>query len=202
MTISNTEELRAIYGWPKGRAKDKVLYQLEKHAKHFIACSPFLVLSTFDRSGKVDASPRGGKPGFVKIINDQTLIIPDAKGNNRVDSLMNIVDTGAVGCLFLIPGIDETLRINGRGLITTDATTLHLFSEEQHPPKACLKIGIEEVFLHCAKALMRSELWKDTYRIDRPGFPTIGTMLSDQLGTKTIPSESQEEMVERYKKDL
>ena len=201
MRITNADELLALYGWPKGRAKDKVLHQLEKHARHFISCSPFLVLSSFDRNGSVDASPRGGKPGFVKIIDDRNLLIPDAKGNNRVDSLVNIIETGSIGCLFLIPGIDETLRINGNAIITADPAILNMFSEEQHPPKTCITMTIQEVFLHCAKALMRSALWKDTYRIERPGFPTIGKMLSDQLGEKT-PLESQEEMVERYKKDL
>ena len=100
MTITNEEELRAIYGWSKGRAKEKVLPQLEKHSKNFILRSPFFVMSTHDQSGRSDASPRGGEPGFVKILNEQTLLIPDAKGNNRIDSLVNLVETGSIGCLF------------------------------------------------------------------------------------------------------
>ncbi len=201
MTVKNEEELRALYGWAKGRAKTKVLAQLEKHSKNFILHSPFFVMSTYDQSGRSDASPRGGKPGFVKILDEHTLVVPDAKGNNRVDSLVNIVETGKIGCLFLIPGIDETLRINGTASITTNPEYLDLFLEEQHPPKTCIKIAIEELFLHCAKALMRAELWKDTYRQARPGFPTMGKMLNEQLGQNT-PLESQEEMVERYKKNL
>ncbi len=201
MVISNEEELRALYGWPSGRAKSKVLTQLEKHAKNFILHSPFFVLSTHDQFGKMDASPRGGKPGFVHMLDEQTLLVPDAKGNNRVDSLVNIVETGAVGCLFLIPGIDETLRINGKAQISTKEEFLSRFSEEQNPPKACIVINIEEVFLHCAKALMRSELWKDTHRVARPYFPTMGAMLNEQLGLKKV-AESQEEMVKRYQKDL
>lgn len=201
MKISSEKELRELYGWPKGRAKSKVLSQLEKHAERFIQLSPFFLMSTYDKKGQADASPRGGKPGFVKILDQHTLLIPDSKGNNRVDSLINIVETGNIGCLFLIPGIDETLRINGSAIISTDAEYLNLFSEERQPPKTCIKLAINEVFLHCAKALMRSELWKDTYRVERPGFPTMGTMLNEQLGTNN-PVESQEEMVKRYSEDL
>ena len=111
MEITNQEQLRELYGWPRGRAKIKVLQSLEKHAINFIEQSPFFVMSTYDSNGRTDASPRGGKPGFVKILDDNTLLVPDSKGNNRVDSLINIVETGNIGCLFLIPGIDETLRI-------------------------------------------------------------------------------------------
>ena len=201
MTISNEEALRELYGWPKGRAKAKVLEQLEKHSKNFLLHSPFFVMSTYDQKGRSDASPRGGQPGFVKFLDDRTLLIPDAKGNNRVDSLVNIVETGNIGCLFLIPGIDESLRINGTAILSTNKEYLDLFLEEQHPPKTCIVVSIQEVFLHCAKALMRSELWKNTYRQERPGFPTMGTMLNEQLKTDA-PLESQEDMVKRYRKDL
>lgn len=201
MTITNEEELRQLYGWPKGRAKIKVLKELEKHSKNFLAHSPFFVMSTYNKDGQTDASPRGGKPGFVKILDNHTLLIPDAKGNNRVDSLVNIVETKQIGCLFLIPGIDETLRINGTAIISNDINYINLFPEEKNPPKTCIKIIINEVFLHCAKALMRSELWNETYRLTRPGFPNMGTMLNEQLGTNN-PVESQEEMVKRYSKDL
>lgn len=100
MKIRTEEELRELYGWPKGRASSKVLNQLEKHSKNFIKHTPFLVMSTCDRNGHADASPRGGKAGFVKILDRKTILIPDAKGNNRVDSLVNIVETGIIGCLF------------------------------------------------------------------------------------------------------
>jgi len=201
MEIKNEKDLRALYGWPKGRAKKKVLQQLEKHSKNFILHSPFFVMSTFNQKGQSDASPRGGKPGFVKILDEHTLLIPDAKGNNRVDSLVNIIETGKIGCLFLIPGIDESLRINGVAVISTNKEYINMFLEEQNPPKACIKITINEVFLHCAKAFMRSKLWDNTYRVERPEFPNMGTMLNEQLGTNT-PVESQEDMVKRYMKDL
>ena len=201
MTITNEAQLRELYGWPKGRAKTKVLDQLEKHSIHFINKSPFFVLSTYDKNGKVDASPKGGVPGFVHVLDTNTILIPDTKGNNRVDGLVNIVETGGVGCLFLIPGIDETLRINGTAIITTDQAYLSLFADMQNKPKTCLKINVEEVFLHCAKAFMRSKLWSEDYKQSRPGFPTIGKMLNEQIGLDR-KEELQEEMVERYKGDL
>ena len=201
MTITTEKELRDLYGWPKGRAEKKVLSRLEKHSKNFIKHSPFLVISTYDKQGRCDTSPKGGKPGFVRILDDNTLLIPDSKGNNRVDSLINLLETGNISCLFLIPGIDETLRINGTAIITTNEEFLGIFNEEKNPPKSCIKITVAENFLHCAKALMRSELWKGTYKQSRPGFPTIGTMLNDQIESDKS-NESQEEMIERYKKDL
>lgn len=201
MKIQNETQLRELYGYPKGRAKDKVLMHLEQHAINFINTSPFLVLSTSSNKGKMDASPRGGNSGFVKVLNKTTLVLPDAKGNNRVDSICNIVETGQIGMLFLIPGVDETLRINGTACLSTDLKYLDLFTEEQNTPKACVVIKVEESFLHCAKAFMRSKLWDASAKIERDLFPTMGQMLKDQLGSTENP-ESREEMIKRYNKDL
>ncbi len=201
MYLQSEKELREVYGWPKGRASKKVINELEHHCINFISKSPFLVLSTVDESGKMDTSPRGGVPGFVHVYDSKTLIIPDSKGNNRVDSLVNIVETGKVGLLFLIPGIEETLRINGSAHISTDPKLIELFPNEQNVPKTCLRIHIEEAFLHCAKALMRSKLWKEDFKIDKKDFPSMGKMLNDQLGTNN-PIETYEEMAKRYKPDL
>jgi len=135
MYIESKEELRKLYGFPKGRAKNKQLGSLEKHSIKFIQCSPFVAISTHALTGSIDCSPRGGKPGFVKIPNEHCIIIPEAKGNNRLDSLVNIIETGNIGCLFLIPGVDETLRVNGSARISTETTHLSLFSDERNPPK-------------------------------------------------------------------
>lgn len=199
--ITSTEQLREIYGFPKGRAEKKVLNSLEKHSINFIANSPFLLLSTISKDGKMDVSPRGGNSGFVKVIDNHTLIIPDAKGNNRVDSLTNVIETGHVGMIFLIPGIDETLRINGTAYITQEEDVLALFEDEDKQPITCLVIKTEEIFLHCAKALMRSHLWHDTNKISPKDFPSIGTMLKDQLNSPEA-AESREDMIKRYQKDL
>ena len=201
MEINGEGDLRSLYGFAKGRSKDKQLSSLEKHANNFIAHSPFVAISTYSENGLADCSPRGGAPGFVKVIDQSHLVIPDAKGNNRLDSIVNILHTGGIGCLFLIPGVDETLRVNGTARISSEGRYLDLFVGESNPPKTCIEVTIKEVFLHCAKALMRSKLWDPEAQIDRADFPTIGTMLRDQLSLSEKP-ESQEEMVKRYQKDL
>ncbi len=201
MEINTTNKLRELYGFAKGRSVDKQLRQLEKHSINFINHSPFVVISTFGKDGGVDVSPKGGAQGFVQVLNDNEILIPDSKGNNRLDGLTNIIETGQIGTLFLIPGVDETLRINGTASITIDQQYLAMFVEERNPPKVCIKIQIEEVFLHCAKALMRSGLWSPESQINREDFPTIGQMLNDQLGVDD-KIESQEDMVKRYQADL
>jgi len=201
MKINNETELRKLYGYPSGRAKDKVFSKLDKHAISFINKSPFLVLSSSNADGKQDASPRGGLPGFVLVKDNSEIIIPDAKGNNRMDSFLNIIETRKVGLLFLIPGVDETLRINGDAYLSTDKNHLDLFASEQNLPKSCIIITVEEVFLHCAKAFMRSKLWDESAKINRNELPTMGQMLKDQLGSKEAP-ETREAMIKRYQKDL
>lgn len=199
--IESEDELRKLYGVPKGRSKDKQLSALEQHSKRFVELSPFVAISTYGKHGAVDCSPRGGRSGFVRIVDDGHILLPDAKGNNRLDSLVNILETGKIGCLFLVPGVDETLRVNGRARLSTAGEHLALFSAERHPPRACIEVTIEEVFLHCAKALMRSQLWSAESQIDRSSMPTMGRMLNDQLGVDTEP-ESQEAMLERYRQVL
>ena len=201
MNITTQEQLRELYEWPEGRASKKVISELEKHCNNFISKSPFLVISTTDSDGKMDASPRGGVPGFVHVLNGTTLIIPDSKGNNRVDSLVNIVETGRIGILFLIPGIEETLRINGSAQISVDSDFIDLFQNEKNRPISCMVVTVEEAFLHCAKALMRSKLWKDEFMVDKKDFPPMGKMLNDQLGVNK-PIENYEDMAARYKPDL
>ncbi|WP_347925747.1 pyridoxamine 5'-phosphate oxidase family protein [Pontimicrobium sp. SW4] len=201
MEIQNIDKLRELYEKPKGRAKVKSLPTLEKHSINFISKSPFLIISTSSKQYKMDASPRGGAPGFVKVIDNNTIIIPDAKGNNRVDSLSNITETGQIGLLFLISGVDETLRINGKALISSNKDYLNLFSSERKRPKVCLVVTVEEMFLHCAKALMRSKLWSEETKINRSELPSMGQMMKDQLNDDK-PVESQEAMIERYQKDL
>ncbi|MEM7195129.1 MAG: pyridoxamine 5'-phosphate oxidase family protein [Pseudomonadota bacterium] len=201
MYIESEEQLRELYGFPKGRAKDKQLAALERHSINFIEHSPFVLISTHSQSGSVDCSPRGGEPGFVKVIDESRIVLPDGKGNNRLDSLVNIIETADIGCLFLIPGVDETLRVNGRARISKSSDYLTLFAGFRNPPRTCIEINVEEVFLHCAKALMRSRLWSVDAQIERSSFPTIGTMLNDQLSINEV-AESQEEMVARYQHDL
>ena len=199
--IENVEDLRALYATPSDRAIRKSLTRLDKHARHFIETSPFAILASYSRTGTTDASPRGGKAGFVAIQDDHTLVVPDFKGNNRLDSLANIVETGSVGLLFLIPGMDETLRVEGSAYLSTDSAFLDLFPEERNLMAACIVVNVKTQFLHCAKALMRSELWSTDRQMDRNEFPSMGQMLKDQLQDSEEP-ESREDMVKRYAKEL
>jgi len=201
MTISSIEQLRTLYGTPSGRAKIKSLPALDKHCRLFIDKSPFLTIGTIGENGDMDVSPRGGKAGFVQVLSDTQILIPDAKGNNRLDSLTNIVETGKIGMLFMVPGIDETLRLNGTASLSNDPELLAHFPNENIPPKTVIVVDIEEVFLHCAKAFMRSQLWNPDHHIPKDEFPTMGQMLKDQLGGDGAP-ETREEMVKRYQKDL
>ena len=201
MKIRNIKQLQEIYGYAKGRSKSKQLSRLEQHSINFIGNSPFVVISTANSDGQLDCSPRGGQKGFVLIPDNKALLIPDSKGNNRLDSFVNILSNPHVGCLFLIPGIDETLRVNGKAELLTDDELIAKFDLKMKKPTCFIKISIEEVFLHCAKALMRSSLWSPENAIPRSSLPAMGQMINDQLGDPTEP-ESHEAMLERYKKDL
>jgi hypothetical protein len=197
----STPELRALYAEPGERARRKQLAALDRHCRRFIELSPFVVLASADDQSRCDASPRGGDPGFVKVIGDTTLLIPDSPGNNRLDTMQNIQASGRLGLLFLIPGVDETLRVNGRARISTDPQQVALCTTERRAPKVVIEVSAEEVYLHCAKALMRSKLWSDANRVERSVLPTLGKMIADQSGLDIAP-ETQEAMVARYQKDL
>jgi len=201
MKISTLDALRALYAPARERSVRKQMSALDPHARRFIGLSPFVVLASHSSAGLPDASPRGGEPGFVKVLDPQTLLLPDSPGNNRLDTLENIVDSGQLGLLFLVPGIDETLRVNGRASLTTDPDRLALFADTRRPPKLLIEIQVAEVYLHCAKALMRSALWDPASRVDRAVLPSMGEMMKDQIGGDA-PAETQEQMLARYAQDL
>lgn len=199
--IQTIDQLRTHYAEPKGRPLTKQLDRLEPHSKHFISLSPFLILSSSSPSGLQDASPRGEGPGFVQVIDDSTVAIPDRPGNNRLDTLLNILQNPQIGLLFLIPGVDETLRINGQAEIRDDSYLVDLFEVQNKKPKSVLLVHVEEVYLHCAKALMRSKLWNIDAQIERTQLPTIGHMINDQSKSHE-PEETDEVMKARYKEVL
>ena len=201
MNIESIEELRTLYATPKERAIRKQIGNLDVHCRRFISFSPFVVVASSDSTGRMDASPRGGDPGFVKAPDQTTLLLPDAPGNNRLDSLENIIATGQVGMLFLIPGVDETLRINGSAVLSRADADIDLCTNERRRPKLVIRVAVREAHLHCAKALMRSRLWNIDSRIERALLPTISEMINDQTGSH-VPLETREEMERRYAKDL
>ena len=181
--IETAEQLRSSYGEPSERAVRKSLDHLDGHCRRFIALSPFVVLASAGADGRVDCSPRGDPAGFVAVLDDRTVLLPDRLGNNRVDSLRNVLESPYVGLLFLIPGVDETLRLNGRATLTTDTDLLEPLSVKGRAPRSGLVIEVEEVFLQCTKALMRSRLWADESRVDRKAvLPSFGQMLADHVG--------------------
>jgi PPOX class probable FMN-dependent enzyme len=159
------------------------------------------VLASTGADGLPDASPRGGQPGFVLTPDAHTLLIPDASGNNRLDTLSNIVATGRLGVLFMIPGIDETLRVNGFARLTADQALLERFAGLDRSPKVVIELRVEQAYLHCAKALMRSRLWSVDLQVERSALPSMGQMISDQIGDGA-PVESQEAMLARYRQEL
>jgi PPOX class probable FMN-dependent enzyme len=199
-SIASESELRALHSAPTERAVRKELDRLDRHCRRFIALSPFLVMATADANGRLDATPRGGDPGFVEVADDRTLLLPDRPGNNRLDSLTNLTERPDVGLLFMIPGVDETLRVNGAAELRTDADLVQRFQVGRRPPAIVLQITVRQAYLHCAKALMRSRLWDPAARIDRAELPTMGEMMRDHAGSG--PPESQAAMVERYREQL
>ena len=201
MIIDTIEHLRGLYAAPRERALKKQIAVLDMHCRRFIELSPFAVVSSTSAALTMDASPRGGAPGFIKALNERTLLIPDAPGNNRLDTLENIIATGTLGLLFMIPGVDETLRVNGSARLSCAAEHLQVFAGEKRLPKLVIEVMVDEAYLHCAKALMRSSLWQASAQVSRSVLPTTGQMINDQTGIQ-VPAETREEMLARYAPDL
>ena len=178
--IGDETELRAKFQAMHPLAVQKVQPALDKYSRQFMAMSPFLVLSTANAQGKADVSPRGDPPGFVHVIDDKTILVPDRPGNNRLDTMVNIVENPNVACLFFIPGFEDTLRVAGRAKITEDPALLKNCVVNGKAPKVGMLITIDEVFMHCAKALKRSKLWQDDYRQERAQMPSIARIILDQ----------------------
>ncbi len=201
MHIQSLAQLRALYAAPRERSVKKELAHLDAHCTRFIAQSPLVVVASSSPEGAMDASPRGGAPGFAKVQGTGTLLIPDSPGNNRLDTLENIVQNGQVGLLFLVPGVDETLRVNGQASLSTLAADLDLCADAKRTPKLVIRVSVQAAYLHCAKALMRSALWDPARHVERASLPSMGEMLKDQIGGD-IPAETQAQMMARYAVDL
>lgn len=193
-------KLREIYGDPSPRAAAKVIYRFDNHCRNFIANSTFLILATSDKSG-LDVSPKGDPAGFVEVESDNTLLIPDRPGNNRIDSLQNIIADPRVAVLFMIPTVSETLRVNGTAEITDSSAICNRFQVKGHCPKTVIKITATEIYTHCGKAPIRAGLWNpDSWPESRP-VPTLFEMLRDHTA---IPNDTvdQTSVNESYRKTL
>lgn len=191
--LESVDDLQSVYREPSKPAVAKQIDHIDEHCRAFIARSPFVLLATSDAEGRVDVSPRGGLEGFVTVLDEHRLAMPDLAGNNRLDSMRNIVDAGGVGLLFLIPGLDETLRVNGRASITTDPEVLDACTSPDLKPNVAIGIDVDEAFIHCAKAMRRSRLWHADQWPDLHDMPTAACMLRDHYAMPDMDVAAVEE---------
>jgi PPOX class probable FMN-dependent enzyme len=184
-TIATTDELRETYAEPHEFVRLKCIPRLDDYCRRWIALSPFIVLASTDGAGHVDVSPRGGEPGFVRVADDQTLLLPDLPGNNRLDTLTNILASPGVGTIFFVPGFEETLRVNGTAEIVRDPDLCASFAERGRPASAVVRITVREVYFHCSKSLKRSGIWNSDTHPDRAAFPSLVEVVTDQVRANT-----------------
>lgn len=199
--ITDVAALERLYGASGGAAVEKEIDYIHPHYRAMIAASPFVVLATGGPGG-LDTSPRGDAPGFVVVEDEKTLMIPDRRGNNRVDSMRNIIADPRVALLFLIPGVGETLRVNGRALISTAPALLERFSVGGRPPRSVIVVHVDTVFFQCSRAIWRSKLWDPALHIERGSLPSLGKMIED-ISQSRIDAENYDRgLYERLKASL
>ena len=198
--IADEDALRALFPPVHTLAKLKCLDHLDRHARDFIARAPFLCIGTQGADGTADVSPRGDPAGFVAVLDDHTLAIPDRPGNNRLDTLSNIIANPNVGLLFMIPGFDDTLRVNGQANLVTDPDLLHRLSMHDRAPRLAIVLRVQEVFLHCAKAFRRSRLWDPAALQDRAEMPSLMQIIHEQTGGAPDPAVDTRKMDEDLEK--
>jgi uncharacterized protein len=194
--IGNEEALRGLYDAPMELALLKQLDRLDTHCRNFLAHSPFCVIASTRPGRGTDVSPRGDAPGFARVLDDYTIAIPDRPGNNRLDTMSNIVADAEVGLLFFIPGIDETLRINGTARLSLAPELLAAAAVNGREPRLVIVVTVAEAFLHCGKALKRSKLWHDDYRLDKRAMPSLGRIIVEQAKPANITVEQADIAVE------
>lgn len=199
--IEDAVELRSHIGPVNPIADSKVLKHLDQFCRDFIALSPFLVIASGDGAGGADASPRGDAPGFVRVLDNSTLLIPDRRGNNRVDTFGNILASPGIGLIFMVPGINETLRVNGRARVTREQGLLEPSTVQERTPVTGMLVEVDEAYFHCGKALIRSKLWDPATQVPRHSFPSLGRIVAEQ--TKAIGvAEAEANLAEGYKSRL
>ena len=200
--IATHEELRAVYRAPGELPLRKEMRRLDAHARNFLSKSPFVLIGTQDRDGHADVTPKGDRPGFALALDDQTLAIPDRPGNNRLDTWENVVVNPAVGLLFVIPGMDETLRVNGEGRLTVDEDLRQRLAVDGKPALSVLVVKIGAVYMHCAKAFMRSKLWSADTWPARSQMPSLGEIIRDQLALPQETAALDASLAESYRQTM
>ncbi|MBI1622077.1 pyridoxamine 5'-phosphate oxidase family protein [Aquamicrobium zhengzhouense] len=196
--ITTRDELRTHYKQASGRAVAKEMRALDRHARTFLAHSPFVLIGSQDAAGNADVTPKGDRPGFVAVLDDATIAIPDRPGNNRLDTFENLIENPAIGLIFLIPGMNETLRINGKARLTADLALRERFAIDGKLPISVLVVSVDACYMHCAKAFMRSSLWKPETWPDRASLPTLGQILAEQIATNQSGEEVDEALRTSY----
>jgi len=199
--VTTLEALEALYDKPYGPAIVKEIDRINPHYRKFISAAPFFALATSGPDG-LDCSPRGDAPGFVRVADAKTLLIPDRRGNNRIDSLRNIVSDPRVALLFLIPGVGETIRVIGRASISTDPALTETFIVNGKAPRSVIVVAVERVFFQCTKAIVRSKLWDPARHVDRKSLPSAGTILGEISGGKIGGPEHDRAQPQRIKETL
>lgn len=200
--LRSTEELEKLYGEPHERSVLKIRDCLDEHSRAFIEAAPFVVLATSDAAGNLDCSPRGDAAGFVRVSDEKTLLIPDWRGNNRIDSLKNIIENPQIALLFFVPKINETFRVNGTAQISVAPDLLEQFTVEGKTPKTVLIVTVREAFVQCSRALVRARLWHPEKHSSAENVPTMGKILAANMNGKFDADEYDRELPERVKKTL
>jgi PPOX class probable FMN-dependent enzyme len=199
--VTDVAALKRLYGEPYGPSIAKEADRITPHYRAFIEAAPFFALATAGPDG-LDCSPRGDAPGFVRVHDEKTLLVPDRRGNNRIDSLCNILHDPRVALLFLIPGCGETIRINGRATISTDPELCASFAVNEKAPRAVLIVSVDRIYYQCAKAIVRSKLWDPSRHVDRKSLPSSGTILAELTGGKLGGKAHDRAAPERLKATL
>jgi uncharacterized protein len=199
--VSDLEALDRLYGKPAAASIRKEIDYIHPHYKAFIEAAPFVALATSGPEG-LDVSPRGDPRGFVEVHDEATLLLPDRRGNNRIDSLRNIISDPRVALIFLIPGIGETLRVNGRARILIAPDVLSRFAMDGKLPRSVLEIHVESVFIQCSRAILRSKLWDTSQQIDRGSLPSLGTILQDLSQSEINGEQYDKDLPERLKTSI
>jgi PPOX class probable FMN-dependent enzyme len=200
--VGTQAELRELVGQPSEVAVRKQIPTLDAHCMAFIARSPFLLLGTSSASGACDVSPKGDAPGFALALDERTLVIPDRPGNRRIDSLSNIMDNPRVGLLFLIPGVEETLRVNGRAVISRAPDLLDRTAMNGKRPLLAIVVQVEEAYLHCARSFKRAKLWEPGAHIERAELPSLAAMIMDQAQPTSCTLDELEARIEDSNRNL
>lgn len=187
--LDDPSQLREIYREPHQLVIDKAIDHIDDGVRQFVARSTFVLVGTAGADGTMDVSPRGGPAGFVKVLDDHRLAIPDLNGNNRLDTMRNIIETGRVGMLFVVPGLGETLRVNGRAVVTTDPDVLDRFTDDVRRPATAIGVSVDDAFIHCAKAFRRGGLWDPETWPERAQRPSVGEIIIGHTGLAGVTGD-------------